>query len=886
MRAEEFLLALLVIVGILTALFILPITIAVLMAKLSRRQREWIEIMSRQLDSLREELRFQKSLLERMVAEAFPARSAEEPIERADELKQGGPAEAGVSPEPQGAAAKGFEVHEPGVSVSPESGAATPSEIDSGAATPTETLATAGPVGASESFAGKDELSGAAAAAAVLEPPPLITPGSPAPEPHRLEMAAKEILLKIWNWIIVGEEHRPAGVSLEYAVASTWLLRVGVVILVMAIGFFLKYSIERDMIGPMGRVGLSVLAGIALLVGGLNLLGRKYHAFGQGLTGGGIATLYFSVFAALHFYRLIEMPAAFGLMIFLTVCAGGMAIRFNSMLVAILGIIGGYGTPIMLSTGEVDFVGLFAYLLLLGCGVLGISYARPWPLLNYLSFVFTYGLFFSALNAKPYAVEHFWQVMPFLSGFFVLFSTAIFSCNVGQQARATLLEPIGLLVNAGIYFATSYPLVEQAYGHRGVAVVTIALAAYYAAHVWYFLARRLLDRELLFTFLGLAAFFLAVTMPLLLSAEWVTVSWAIQALVMLWIAGKLPSEFLRHVAYGLYLIVAARFCFLDLPGQYSAELFRATGVSWVEFWSLALQRLTTLGIPILTMAGAFRWLLSMGDSGTGLEPPHGVSGGNRGRWLLRVTAVAAILMLFAFLIAELNGTLRDFHSPRELPMLVLLWVVLGALLIYEFLDRPGRLVWVALLVFLAALVAYLFLVDLSGGEVEPLRIYRGDAPFLGEALRLAAFAVIAVLIYFALRVLAGEVQPRKAGQALGAAALAMLFLYLTLEVHCILGFYLKGLQAGGVSILWALFAVGLLLAGIWKDVRPLRYTALGLFAVVAWKIFFSDLARLDQIDRIVAFAVLGGLVLSGSFIYLKYRQTFAIKAETSEEPRT
>ncbi len=70
--------------------------------------------------------------------------------------------------------------------------------------------------------------------------------------------------------------------------------------------------------------------------------------------------------------------------------------------------------------------------------------------------------------------------------------------------------------------------------------------------------------------MGLAVFFLAVTIPLVLSREWITVSWAIQALVMLWLADKLKSEFLRQVAFLLYGIVLLRFGFMDLPGQYSS----------------------------------------------------------------------------------------------------------------------------------------------------------------------------------------------------------------------------------------------------------------------------------------------------------------------------
>ena len=128
---------------------------------------------------------------------------------------------------------------------------------------------------------------------------------------------------------------------------------------------FLRYSIDHGWLSPPVQMAIGLLAGIGLLVACELKAARRYAVTANALDAAGLAILFATVFAGHARWNLVGVVPAFLLMAVIAALAVALALRRDSLFIAALGLLGGFATPALLSTGEDRPIELFSYLLLL-----------------------------------------------------------------------------------------------------------------------------------------------------------------------------------------------------------------------------------------------------------------------------------------------------------------------------------------------------------------------------------------------------------------------------------------------------------------------------------------------------------------------------------------
>ena len=181
----------------------------------------------------------------------------------------------------------------------------------------------------------------------------------------------------------------PPGFDWEGLVGVKLFSWIAGIALTLAAVFFLRYSIERGWLSAPIRMTIGILVGITLLALCELKAAGKYRVTANALDAAGVAILFSTLFAANALWHLVGPAPTFFLLVLVTAVAVLLAIRHDSMFIALLGLLGGFATPALLSTGQDRPVSLFGYLLLLNAGLAWVAYRKRWHALTALCLVFT-----------------------------------------------------------------------------------------------------------------------------------------------------------------------------------------------------------------------------------------------------------------------------------------------------------------------------------------------------------------------------------------------------------------------------------------------------------------------------------------------------------------
>ena len=370
--------------------------------------------------------------------------------------------------------------------------------------------------------------------------------------------------------------------DLEKKIGQYWLNRIGIAAMLIGVSYFLKYAFENNWIGPGGRIGIGLLAGIALILWSERFRTRGHAAFSYSLKAVGIGTLYLSLWGAFQVYHLIPASASFIAMILVTASTIALALSQDAELLASFAMIGGFATPALLSTGQNHEAVLFSYIALLDLAILLMAVVKPWRRLLWGSFAGTLVLYLGWYSAYYNRDQR-----PLTVFFAALFAAIIATVPLAtRHERSTRFSGPSItltmlpLLNAVIFFLQLYVMYESE--TTTLTWFALALAAFYLCISAMFKKRFPGDDVTVINLLhvAIAIAFITIAIPLKLEAHWITISWLIESAVLLWISVRTQTNFLRYLAVAALSLGIFRLLVFDQM-QANTLIFNARFATYV-----------------------------------------------------------------------------------------------------------------------------------------------------------------------------------------------------------------------------------------------------------------------------------------------------------------
>jgi uncharacterized membrane protein len=642
--------------------------------------------------------------------------------------------------------------------------------------------------------------------------------------------------------------------DLEKFIGENLISKIGIAILVLAIGFFVKYAIDNEWIGPVGRVGVGLICG-GILIGVAHRLRNHYKAFSSVLVGGGLAVLYFTITLAFHQYQLFSQTTAFIITLVITGFSVLLSLLYDRQELAIIALAGGFIAPFLVSNGKGNYVVLFSYLLILNTGLLVIAYNKIWRLLNILSFGFTAVLFASWLLSLPYDAPAatyrggWW----FGTAFYLLF----FAINIAYTVRRNkvfIASDFGILLgNTCLYFAASLYFIAQLGLEPYKGLFCAAMGVFHLGATWWLFRKNTVDKNILYLLVGLTLSFVSLTAPIQLHGHYITLFWASEAVLLYWL-------FIRS-QIGLIRIAA-----MIVWGAMLVSL----SIDWMKIYSGSPSLPVVLNKGCMTglYAAASCWALFYLRRET-LWP--------------KIALLVAGAILFTGGVLEIHYQFSSYYPSFELWLLYALLYAYLCVTVFSrvaaqqqapmFRPLSGWLLAAGVLTYLASLVA-----------VFGIQGYMLDTGRLGSHF-LAHWGSDVLVMLILLRLVAGsrknrlQVEPVLFTWLICIVTVVFLSAEGQLLVNILFFSPVNGLDQlarvynkTGLPILWGLCSFAFMWLGMRYKFKPLRIVSLALFSLTLLKLFLFDIRNIPIAGKIAAFFCLGILLLVVSFMYQRLKK--------------
>lgn len=687
-------------------------------------------------------------------------------------------------------------------------------------------------------------------------------------EPVRL-LAEKERIAPPPPPFVSGKKKQ---VNYEKYVGENLFGKIGILVLVVGIGLFVKYAIDQNWINEIFRTILGFAAGGALLfVAGR--LQKKYRTFSSLLAGGAFAVFYVTVAVAFHYYNLFSQPAAFILLVVITVLMSALALLYDRRELAVIALVGGFIAPFLVSRGEGNYVVLFTYLAVLDAGMFVLSFRKKWAELPVIAFAFTYlvmGLYTGRLDpylsGSPFVSARFIKLLAFATLFYFLFLLPLMSVlkSSARQVNRVLLSMVVannfVYLFFGLYYLSFIPCPVRLNG-----LLTLFVAIVNLLLVMRLRKEKREYRFLVYTLLGVVLTFVSVTIPVQLDGYYITLFWAAEMVLLLWL--YLKSK-LRLYEYFSFLLVICTFVsyLMDMHAFHSLtpyEVARGEGVAFLN------------GI---FATGAF---------------------------------TGAAFIVFAWLMQRNKAVFESARVLKYRPWNALLLTVGLLVLYYSFMrdifryapvEWREQLLALCTAVWLAGLPVCLkkrFPVSRQAGlyftsVVLSVLVYWINFLFIGDYLRDSAIATLLPWLLTASVVFtlgftartyytAGEIPKRKKTGFTVFINVASVLVWIGIVRLFLIQLGLPDELNAGLSIALTIAGFVQMTLGMRLHLKAMRLISLFTFGLVLLKLFLSDLWAMPTVGKILVFVLLGVILLVLSFLYQKLKDVLFKEDEAEKE---